>query len=86
MKLKKPLLVFAAWLAPLVAYVIYKLQTPPILCWDGVDTDPITGELIKVGGCGPEYSRALQMLIWPTTIWVAILVVVLVMCFKFKKL
>ncbi|MBT5016500.1 hypothetical protein HN748_03475 [Candidatus Peregrinibacteria bacterium] len=79
MKFKKNLLIFSGWLLILAGYVTYKLKNPSILCWDGVDEDPVTGELIKVGGCEPEYDIALQMLILPITIWVGILITLLIL-------
>ena len=85
MKLKEFLLIFSAWLAPLLIYVIYKLQHPSILCWDGVEEDPITGELFRIGGCEPEYDVTLMLLIRPIIIWALVLFAVLIFKYLYAR-
>ncbi len=78
-------IVMIAWLLLFVGFAVFKIINAPILCWDGAETDPVTGEINLVGGCDPAYSQAITQLILPFIIWGIVLILLLFIYFKFKK-
>ena len=73
------------WLLLFVGFAVYKLINAPIMCWDGAEVDPETGELRPIGGCDPQYGQAIAEMIPPFVVWLVVFIALGVFYLKLKR-